>query len=384
MKRSFQICWVILILGIPVFGQDSTKVSNVQWSGYLKFFESQTFDHLNQNQASTHLVHNRLRIKWKITPKLSLQSEVRNRLYWGSGVRLNPFFESYLRNANEWLNLSNSWINQYDLVAHSNIDRFFLDWKREKWNIRIGRQRINWGMASIWNPNDMFNAYNFLDVDYEERPGSDALKFQYNFNHLSSLDIVYAQIGKDKSISAARYFFNYSTIDYQVILGNYLGAGTFGIGLAGALGDAGIKAEVQHYLDNPNESVSHTNLTIGLDYMFTKGWYFSSGYLFNSQGLNEPVSNWNGLNFRLSSKNLMPTKHNYLLVVNKQINPLSSISLTSIFAPQTNLLIAVPSFTYSVSNNVEVNIFWQAFFAEMNNTFKPATNVLMGRIRWSF
>ena len=57
------------------------------------------------------------------------------------------------------------------------------DYRDNKINFRIGRQRINWGTTTIWNPNDIFNAYNFLDFDYEERPGMDGGKFQYIFNN---------------------------------------------------------------------------------------------------------------------------------------------------------------------------------------------------------
>ena len=33
-------------------------------------------------------------------------------------------------------------------------------------------------MNLVWNPNDLFNAFSFVDFDYEERPGSDALRIQ--------------------------------------------------------------------------------------------------------------------------------------------------------------------------------------------------------------
>ena len=384
MLRKGFIIGILFLVNCYVFAQDSTKISPIQLGGYLKFFETQNIDEFNKTHAATHLIHHRVRAKWTITPKLFVNAELRNRIFWGSAVRDNPFFAEFLRNPNDWMSLSTSWINQFDLVAHSTIDRLYLDWKWKKFNIRVGRQRINWGMASIWNPNDIFNAYNFLDVDYEERPGSDAIKLQYNFENLSSLDVVYAQTGKNTSISAAKYFFNKSTFDFQFIAGNYQGVGSFGFGLAGNVGEAGIKAEIQHYLEQPSISLSQTNLTIGLDYMFSKAWYISGGYLFNSLGIVEPITNLSNLNFRLSSKNLMPTKHNYLVTVSKQINPLSSVSLTSIYAPQTNLLITIPTFTYSVSNNVELNLFWQSFFAEVNTAFRPLSNVLMGRLRWSF
>jgi hypothetical protein len=71
------------------------------------------------------------------------------------------------------------WIDTRNVVAVSVIDRIWLEYHREKWHARAGRQRINWGMGTTWNPNDLFNTYNFLDFDYEERPAVDAIKVQY-------------------------------------------------------------------------------------------------------------------------------------------------------------------------------------------------------------
>ena len=383
MKPFISLVVCLCLHGVS-FGQDSTKASPFQLGGYVKFLETGTFDQVNKTQSNTHLIHNRLRMKWSIGHKLYLQTEVRNRIFWGSSVQQNPFFADYLRNANEWLNLSSPWIRQSDLVAHTTIDRLFFDYKYKQLSMRIGRQRINWGIASIWNPNDLFNAFNFLDVDYEERPGSDALKAQYHLENMSSFDFVYAQTGINSSIYAGKYFFNAKGFDVQIIAGNYKGGGTFGLGLAGNWGDAGLKAEAQHYVEKPGLLLPQTNVTVGIDYMMSKGWYINGGYLYNSLGISEPIGNWNFVDFRLSSKNLMPTKHNYLISVSKQLNPLSSLSLTTIYAPQTNLLIAVPTLTYSAANNIELNMFWQSFFAELNQSFRPMSNVLMGRIRWSY
>jgi len=379
---GFFICCV----HISVFAQDdSTKaIPKYQFGGYIKFLETQSFDHLSNTHSATHLLHNRLRLKWNPSTQWTLQAEVRNRIFWGSGVQNNPFFARYLRNQNEWLLLSDAWINQSNLVAHTVIDRFYVDWKWEKITFRLGRQRINWGIASIWNPNDLFNAYNFLDIDYEERPGSDAIKGKYNFENLSTLEVVYAQTSKKNAIYAAKYFFNTSNIDYQLIAGNYQGAATLGIGFAGNLGDGGLKAEFQHYFKRDILSPSQTNFTMGYEYMFSKGWFLSAGYLLNSLGLVEPISNFNTIDFRLSSKNLMPTKHNVLFTASKQVGPLSSLALTTIYAPKTNLMIAVPTFTYSISNNMEGNIFLQSFFADLQANFKAVSTIVLARLRWSF
>jgi len=383
MKRFFSVFGGVCLFVISMRAQDSTKVSNFKISGYVKFLETQNFDNLSKSNLATHLIHNRLRFKWNAMQKIYMQAELRNRIFWGTSVEQNPYFVQNLSNPNDYLKLSGPWLEQGGLIGYSTIDRLFVDWKGKNQNLRLGRQRINWGIATIWNPNDIFNAYNFLDVDYEERPGSDAIKYQRNWENLSSLDIVYARTGKSGSILAAKYFFNKWDFDFQSILGKYQEVGTFGLGFAGSFGDAGVKGEMQHYLEGLG-SPKQTNATLGLDYMFSKGWYVSTGYLFNSLGITEPLNFGQGINLNLSSRNLMPTRHNFLIMGSKQLGPLGSLSLTSIYAPGTNLLIGMPSFSYSISNQMELNIFWQSFWMTYQSEFKSISNVLMGRIRWSF
>jgi hypothetical protein len=72
---------------------------------------------------------------------------------------------------------------------HSNIDRMHLSYINGPWEVHAGRQRVNWGRTFVWNPNDLFNNYAFLDFDYEERPGVDALTAQYNWDYASSLEV---------------------------------------------------------------------------------------------------------------------------------------------------------------------------------------------------
>ena len=90
---------------------------------------------------------------------------------------------------------------QWSLVDNSNVvlsviaDRFYYQFAAEKLELRLGRQRINWGINTTWNPNDIFNSYNIYDFDYEEREGSDAIRLKYFPNYQSSLDLAYKFTG---------------------------------------------------------------------------------------------------------------------------------------------------------------------------------------------
>ncbi|CAM3729455.1 hypothetical protein [Aquirufa aurantiipilula] len=375
MKWLCLFSFSCLSICIPVCGQDSTTTSR-NWSiaGYVKALQNIQFDPLNHSNNSNQLIHNRLRFKWKPKENLQFSMELRNRIFTGNSLHIIPNYASRLRNTSENLNLQVAWINEPDVIFHTNVERFYVDWKEKKWTFRLGRQRINWGINTLWNPNDLFNTYNFLDVDYEERPGSDAIKTQYTISDFSHVEMVYSRSLDRKDIFAMKYFLNHWSYDFQFIAGSYRGLGTWGLGWAGNIKDAGFKGEAQYFSDG------QINISSGLDYMFPKGWYLNTGFLFNSEGLNEKVLIWPQINLNFSAKNLMPAKYNFLFMFSKEINPLLSISLSTVYSPRLNLIIAIPSIRYSLSSQIELDMIVQNFFLDNIHI----SDMGMLRARWSF
>ncbi|HJS56045.1 MAG TPA: hypothetical protein VJ765_15950, partial [Chitinophagaceae bacterium] len=279
MKTLLQII-IFLFSMISTFSQDSSKASKkITLNGYFKDMQTLTFDKNFKDLVSGNLFHNRINFKWKPSKKITVATEFRNRLFWGEEVKQTPDFSSQLKNENEKINLQIIWIDNGSVVLHTNTERLYFDYRDDKINFRIGRQRINWGTATTWNPNDIFNAYNFLDFDYEERPGMDGGKFRYAFNTSSNMEFAWTYSGeKNKSIGAVKYSFNKWNYDMQFIGGWYNEHLTLGSGWAGYIKDAGFKGELQYFMRN-KDSAGHLNLSLESDYMFKKGWYMGLGFL---------------------------------------------------------------------------------------------------------
>lgn len=49
---------------------------------------------------------------------------------------------------------------------------------------------MNWGISIVWNLNDIFNVFSFMDFDYEECLGSDVICIKYYFGIVFSVEIV--------------------------------------------------------------------------------------------------------------------------------------------------------------------------------------------------
>lgn len=383
MKKILLI-FFLLPAAFTTTAQDSAALpEKFTVAGYLKDLQTLAFDKDFKHLVSGNLVHNRINIKWSPSVRFTAIAEFRNRLFWGEQVKLTPGFISLLRNNNELLNMQKAWINNESLILHTNTERLYVDYRNSKFNIRMGRQRINWGIATTWNPNDIFNTYNFLDFDYEERPGVDGAKLQYVFKNATA-ELAYSNTGSKKgNIAALKYAFNKWNYDMQFISGWYKDHFTLGMGWAGYIKDAGVKGELQYFFKT-KDSADHLNITIEGDYMFKEGWYINAGLLFNSHGLFKSVQSWNTISLKLSPENLMPTKWNVLVTAAKEFTPLLSANLSVLYAPGANLLILFPSIQYNLSTNLDLNLVWQSFFAELNNHFGAISNNCYLRLKWSF
>lgn len=384
MRRIYIILYLFLII-VRAAAQDSvTEKRKWEVNGYIKEMESFNVDKNFRNLISYNLLHNRINVKWKPNKSVTGAIEIRNRIFWGDGVSNTPGFSRLLRNENEWMNLSALWVSRNNFVVHSNVERLWAEFRQTKWNVRLGRQRINWGITSTWNPNDIFNTYNFLDFDYEERPGTDAAKFQYSFDDLSTIEIAVNPAGNiNKSIAAARYLINKWGYDLQILAGMYQNKFTAGFGWAGSLGDVGYKGEGQAFIEE-KDSANSFNYSLELSYVFKKGLYVSGSVLHNTSGIAEPVTNWSKINFRLSPINLMPARWSFITTTSKEFTPLFSGNLNLVYSPQVNLFIVYPSFKYNLLTNLDADLIYQAFFLELQNRFQLTSHNIFVRLKWNF
>lgn len=365
-----------------LLAQDST-MPKIFLNGYVKVLQTNTFDKINHTSFSSQLVHNRFNFKRKPNNTHTFTAELRNRIFLGEQIASTPDFVNQLRNSSDYFNWQKTWVNTKEAVFISNVERLYVDIRKEKWDVRLGRQRVNWGIATTWNPNDLFNAYNFLDVDYEERPGSDAIKLKYLITDFSAIELVQSKTNNNKSISVAKYALNKWNYDFQFIAGMFKGNSTLGTGWAGSIKDVGFKGEIQYYFNN-KQVTDQLNMTIELDYMFKKGWYVNAGSLYNSRGLNKAVANWSSLNLNLSAKNLMPTKYNFILTARKQFTPISAAGCSVVFAPNVNLFFLMPSFSYNISEKLDADFICQSFFMQNNGPIQTSYVMAFLRCRYSF
>ena len=389
MIRSFQI--LTLVISLLFFHKasaqnDSTKKENkLMIKGYIKCLEQVSISGSSNEMLTNELLHNRLNFSYQPINHFNIRLEVRNRIYYGELVKKYPDFASLVTSSNETFNLSENWVNQNSVLFNSTIDRASAEYIRGKWDITIGRQRINWGINTVWTPNDIFNTFNYFDFDYEERPGSDAARVQYFVNPLSSLELAFSP-GKTASqnIEALMYHYNRWNYDFQGFSGIYKQDLTAGIGWAGNIKDAGFKGEISYFTPYRHFSDSTTLATsLSIDYVLKNGIYLLLSGLFNSQG-KDSINTTQLATESLSAKNIFPFKYTLFAQVSYPFSPIIKASFGGMYSPTSNSFIILPNISYSFANNWVLDLTGQSFFSKQNVTSKSLSSSIYLRIKWGF
>lgn len=389
-----QLLIILLLVAGTAFGQSKLDVR-----AYVKLLG--TFNNVNEDfippditgvatSSQDYFIHNRFDVKYYPKPKWTFAVGMRNRLFWGYNVHSNPGFARALETDPGLVDLSFLYWQSDEALLHTTFDRAFAQYENQKWNIRVGRQRINWGINTVWNPNDVFNQYNYFDFDYEERPGTDAIRVQHFINYSSSIEIGYAPAEEaENSIAAALYKFNKWAYDFQLLAGYFQEDVTLGGGWAGNIKNAGFKGEFNQYIPTKRLGDENFIASVAVDYQFKIGLYMQVSYLYNQLGSNTAnISDFSAVNVQVqSAKNIFPFRHTAFIQLGFNMTPLMRFDWATMASPKFDHFIAIPSLSYSLKDNLDALLTAQLFVAK--NPFNEdkidwLSAAVFARLKYSF
>ena len=382
---------IILIDLATINAQDQVESKwkdKISFSGYLRYMNSSSVIN-SDSTIKDNLIHNRLRIKLDLNSRFNAVVEMRNRAFFGQATKINPNLGNILNNDMGELDLSFVPYDQKELVIHSIFDRAYIKYSSDKWELRIGRQRINWGVNLAWNPNDLFNAYSLIDFDYQERLGVDALRLQYYIGEMSTIEIS-AQPGMniDESIFAGLWKFNLNGSDFQFLFGNYYEDVAIGFGLATNIKNAGVTIESTYFNPKNNSKTSEgLSTSFSVDYSTKSGIYFNSSFLFNSLGSTKKSTDDNLFGSFLtdiSAKRLMPSKLTYFTQVSGNFTPAINGSMTIFHMKGEEMLLIMPSITYEIKENLDTMLLAQLIYNQIESNFNSMGVGIFLRCAYNF
>jgi len=385
------LSWICLILNLFVFtsvlGQEEDDPT-WELTGYIS--DMMSMDWSQDTLGVDNLLHNRLNFKWFPNNHFNLYIDARSRVFLGKSVKTIPQFREAVDLQNDYLDLSIQFPDNGNWMFHTMLDRAYIEWYKDDWEIRLGRQRINWGVDLVWNPNDLFNAFSFFDFDYIERPGSDALRIKKYIGHASSLEFAINAVDDLEDLVVANmYRWNKRNYDFQLVSGKAKKDLVLGFAWAGNIKQAGFKGEATFFYPYKDRLIENAVLVgvVSGDYVFRSSLYLHAGVLYNSNGSNEMA---NGiLQFSTSivptARNLSPFPWSIFLQSTYQFHPLITGGIANIYFPgKRNAIFINPSISYSVGENLDVSFIAQFYFDNLVNTYKAYGKLIYLRAKWSF
>jgi hypothetical protein len=383
MRRIIVIFSVLALASGLAFPQDKPKFLTL--NGYVSIMQSAMFDSLSGPFINENIIHNRLNFKGYVNKNITFAAEFRNRLYTGDLVRSVPSYSSMITADQGWLDMSWNILDEQSFFLNTTIDRLWMDFNYGKFQVRAGRQRINWGQTLVWNPNDVFNTYSFFDFDYVERPGSDAIRLQYYPNYSSALEFAIKADYNNKITASGLYRFNKWGYDIQFLAG-YVESEDFvaGGGWSGAIGSVSFRGEASWFQPSRNTAGSAATgiLTFGFDRTFKNNSMAQAQIML----CNNPVDPAGFSEFyygTLSARQLAFSKFTAFGQFTWPVTSLFNATLSAMWFPDLDGYYAGPSLDYSIAENVDLSVYWQHFDSK-SSTVREKINIGFLRVKISF
>lgn len=376
---------LVLLDTLPAISED--RSTHFQLNGYIKYLPSIRNSELLERASFDQLIHNRFNFRGDLGEKWSVAASLRTRFFYGNIIKQFPDFKDFLEEDFGFFDLSKVIWSGDNFILHSVIDRINATYKTDKWKVTLGRQRINWGINLVSNPNDLFNTYSFFDFDYEERPGTDAVRFEYFLGEMRRVEFAFAPgRTKEETVAAFLYAFNRSGYDIQFTSGYFRDRWTGGMGWAGSIKETGFKGEISFFTDlNPVIERDRSNFVtaISFDHMLPNGTFLVLEYLYNQQRIGVE-QNLLLLNIPLLADNISFTDHSIFLQGTYPVNPILNAGLAGFYYPSENTFFISPSLRGDFIKDIDVLLIGQFFIGGSNSIFAQAGSQIAAAFKWNF
>lgn len=390
MKQFLSIAATTLIVlsFLSSSAQESTKARNWTLNGHLQSLGTVWIKDWDKSWKTQTDIKNRLDFRW-YPGDFSLHIGMRNNLSYGMiPQEFYPYLADMAVQDPGYLDMTRLVGKERSYFMISNFDRFNLSYAAGDFHLTLGRQRINWGINYVWNPNDIFNTFDYFDFDYVERPGCDAVHLQYYTGATSSVEAAVKIDASEELTIAGMYRFNKWYYDFQFLGGYMTGDYVIGAGWSGDIEGAGFNGEMTYF--HPEEQFSDTSGvfvgSLGVNYTFKNSLMIQFAGLFNSNGLTGPAG-LRGSIFsmaELSPKSLSPAKYSLFGNLSYPATPLITTSLAGIYNPSDQSAFVGPTIDISLTSNITFLLTAQMFFGEEGTEFGDYGKLAYGRLKWSF
>jgi len=366
----------MLALSAPVLG-------DVQFEGYYKNILLQSATVLPPAGRGYDLDISRLRLQMRARPTDNLRFDIAydNELWLGSYLDTTQFAMQRDQPPDTRFDLQQTTVDRQQAFARHRLYRGYLSVALGDVDIRAGRQRIAWGTALLWNPMDILNPLNPLQLEREERAGVDALAVDWNYGALSRLSLVAASHqGGDTSSYAARWQGNAGLFDYSLMSGRFRGDTISGFDFAGQIGQVGLRGEFTYSITLRDGE--YRRFVVGADYSVGDRLSLAIEYYFNGQGATNPADyqfmRW------LSGEIQSLGRHYLGGFLGYDFTPLLRWNSYLIANLDDGSVFGFHSLLYSLTDNLELTLGLQSQSGTASSEFGRLQDLYYTQLQWFF
>jgi hypothetical protein len=381
-KRAKVFCASLCLLYAPLYSQAAAP----ELSGYVAGMPSVIAMQPSGEAWWQALAHNRLNFGWKLSDAWRIDAGMRNRFITGSEAMVDP--EGTGADMG-WADLSWNLASGKNALLNTSLDRLFVTLEKEKWQLQLGRQRINWGQTFIWNPNDIFNTHSFFDFDYPERSGCDAFRATRYHSETASSELAVSVSREGKVTAAVLHHWSWRNIDYQLIAGEQAQAdAVLGGACTGDFSGLNVRGEFSFFrpVKNFSDTTTIVAASVGVDYTFGSSLMLQAEALYNNVGDIFAGSGLLGLyTAPLSAKYLSICDWNVFGQASYPVTPRLNVALSSMYFVDVKACYAGASVDYSVAENLDFSFIAQ-YFSTLGNSSLNEMQVTLAfmRVKYSF
>ena len=377
----------------------SVKAVDFSFSGYAKYLFSHSSPKILNTSLNDHLLHLRFNSALYLSNQFTFKLETRWRTYYGQSLQKYPEFKESLIHHYPLTDLGWKLINREQTFSYLELDRLYFDYMSDKWQVTVGRQRIAWGTSLVWNVIDLFNPLSILDFDYEERPGSDAMRVQYFTGTLSHIELAYQPArSPDKQSMAFLWATHTGEYDLYFLAGSQNKRKTLGFAWSGYIKDAGFRGEMRWsqplyrsgvlppplpFLTSLTDSKKNRfQLVMSGDYSFPNTFYIHSEILYNRTGLTKNAGYYRQ---QLQQLNMLTAaRWSLFQEFAYDIHPLLRADIFALINPDDHSWIMAPSLSWSVITNLDLYLIAFISSGTLESEFGTFGKAGYLRLKYSF
>ena len=254
--------------------------------------------------------------------------------------------------------------------------RAYINYHNDDLELLLGRQQIPWGLGRFWSPTDLFNPYEPLSLEKEERQGVDALNIKI-FRGNNCWEIACApQDNARDSTSAIRVLSLLGEQEVGLIAAESKEDEIFGMHFLTNVNKASLRAEGT--FTNAQDESDYSKFIFNIDYTFPNSLYFLGEYFYNGQG-RRSKSTYQRLRQTVGEIDFMG--QDFLgFIMGYDINSLVRFDNYIIYSLRDKSLALNPEIKWSVTKNSDLLLGSQCFLGKSDTEFGQYHN--MSYIRW--